>query len=44
MTTRNFDIARRFFSYSMLEQRLLSLLQSFFGASPEVARGSGLLP
>jgi glycosyltransferase involved in cell wall biosynthesis len=44
MTDRNFEIARRFFSYRVLEQRLTGLLQSFFGASPEVARGSDLLP
>ena len=44
MTDRNFEIARRFFSFAMLEQRLTGLLQSFFGASPEVARGSDLLP
>ena len=44
MTHRNFEIARRFFSFTMLEQRLTGLLQSFFGASPEVARGSDLLP
>ena len=44
MTDRNFEIARRFFSFATLEQRLTGLLQSFFGASPEVARGSDLLP
>jgi glycosyltransferase involved in cell wall biosynthesis len=44
MTEHNYEIARRFFSYAMLEQRLTGLLQSFFGASPEVARGSELLP
>ncbi|MDZ7852613.1 MAG: glycosyltransferase family 4 protein [Halomonas sp.] len=44
MTDRNFEIARRFFSFAMLEQRLTGLLQSFFGASPEVARGSECLP
>ena len=44
MTNRNFEIARRFFSFAMLKQRLTGLLQSFFGASPEVARGSDLLP
>ncbi|MFW6223590.1 MAG: glycosyltransferase [Spirochaetota bacterium] len=44
MTDRNFEIARRFFSFAMLELRLTGLLQSFFGTSPEVARGSDLLP
>ncbi|NBB90863.1 MAG: glycosyltransferase [Spirochaetes bacterium] len=33
MTDRNFEIARRFFSFAMLEQRLTGLLQSFFGAA-----------
>lgn len=44
MTDHNYELARRFFSFDMLEQRVSGVLQSFFGASPEVARGSQLLP
>jgi glycosyltransferase involved in cell wall biosynthesis len=38
MTDHNFELARRFFSFAMLRERLSSLLHSFFGTSPELVR------